>query len=184
MITFDEPLASYRVAYQRTQTHGMSVLVGWAASNIAVGIVGATRASDEFRFIHEMNALWNTVNLALGIVGLIGARRTRSLPTSLRAARVRFERTRRIFLVNAALDVLYVASGAVMGALGRHYQIGRLTGYGESIAFQGGFLFVFDLAMVWSHERVAARHVGPTALRGRAGLSSAIQPSSSPSSGG
>ncbi len=168
------PVERFTRAHRRTQLVGMGVLTGWAVANIAGGITGALIVDGDARYIHEMNALWNSVNLTLGIVGLVGsARRPPEVKSILEARRVN-RRTRRVFAINGALDIAYIGAGALTAGLGRRYAQRRVEGYGTAVVIQGAWLFAFDLAMVLAHERVAMRtlpvQVGPLAGRGRLGF--------------
>lgn len=123
-------------AYHRQRTTlgiaGMSTLTGWAAVNIAAGLTGSLTREGQLRYFHQGNAVWNSVNLVLGVVGLVeqlrARRRVVDLATGLRAAR----RARLAFLVNGS---------------------DRFTGYGQALVLQGAFLFGFDFAMAFAHER-------------------------------
>lgn len=142
--------------HRRTQIGGMSVLTGWAIANIGGGIAGALLVEGDRRFVHEMNAMWNTVNLTLGIVGL--ATQARRKPGPGRSdAHDTYRRTRRTYFVNGMLDVLYISGGVATAELGRRYGSARARGYGSAVVFQGAFLLLFDLGMLLAHERVAAR---------------------------
>jgi hypothetical protein len=162
------PLDDPRHAFNRRRitihTAGMATLTGWSLINLGAGFgLGFTTAGPE-RHFHQMNAYWNTVNLALGIAGLIGARREgRRLLAPAAAARARAHQS--VFTWNAGLDVLYMATGALLFNLGQDRDSERLLGYGASILLQGGVLFVFDLAMATAHARNLRRpqRVGPAA---------------------
>ena len=138
------PDPDYADAHRRTQVAGMATLTGWAAANIAVGVPSAFTLRSDARFIHEMNAMWNTVNLTLGIVGLA----TKSKPD--------YRRTLRVYAINNAIDVLYISAGILVAELGRQYRRPRVEGWGRSVVLQGAFLFAFDLTMLIAHERVRA----------------------------
>jgi hypothetical protein len=152
-----DPLPRYRRAYQRTQLVGMGVLTGWAVVNIASGVAGALVVDDQRRFRHEMNAMWNSVNLTLGIIGLVN--NARRPPAMMREADARsaYRKVRRLYAINGALDIVYIATGVLLAELGRAHAVPRLRGYGESIAFQGAFLFTFDLGLLIAHERAFSR---------------------------
>lgn len=147
-----------RAAHRRRTTvgiAGMSTLTGWAVANIAGGLAGGLTSEGRLRHFHLGNAAWNSVNLVLGVVGLVGQLRARrrvlDLASGVRAAR----RTQLGFLVNGALDVVYIGAGAAMWQLARG-RSERLEGYGRALVLQGGFLFGFDFAMAWAYERSSA----------------------------
>ena len=58
-------------------------------------------------------------------------------------------KARRLYLINAALDVGYVATDFFLKYLAPKYPKNelRLQGYGSSVILQGSFLFVFNLVM-------------------------------------
>lgn len=143
------PFNARRIAIHR---NGMATLTGWSLANIGLGLGLGFTQDGPARHFHQMNAYWNTVNLALGIAGLVGTRREdRSLALPLAMARARKHQS--LFTWNTALDVLYVTTGAVLWNLGQDREHARMLGYGAAIMVQGGFLFAFDLTMAALHAR-------------------------------
>lgn len=113
-----------------------TVLGTWAVASVLAGAVlrgGAGR----------QHALWGAVDGALAARGLLTA------PDRRRAPDQRAARLRRLLLVNAGLDVGYLALGAVLRS-------GRLGAArrpdGSAVLVQGGFLLGLDL---W-HARALA----------------------------
>jgi hypothetical protein len=110
------------------------VLGGWAAGSLAVGAALALRPAT--RGFGRQTAAWGAVD---GAIALVGARR--------RAAKGPTEpaRLRRVLLVNAGLDVGYLAAGLV---LVRHpaARARGLRGDGVAVLVQGAFLLVLDSA--------------------------------------
>jgi hypothetical protein len=125
--------------------------------------VGASFLDRDRRYFHEGNAIWNSVNLVIGIVGLATNAAAKSGGRDRPA--VQHRRTMRTYLVNGVLDVVYVAAGAATIAIGQRRGSDRVQGYGQAIAFQGAFLFAFDTAMLIAHQRVAARRLRTTPAR-------------------
>jgi hypothetical protein len=139
---------------------GMGVLGGWATLNISAGAVGLATTDDAtLRGFWEMNALWNTVNLALAGGTLIAESRrsdpTSTIALSLPTYRLESHRFEKILIFNAGLDLAYMTAGAWMWERGqRGYGLpasdispDRLTGWGQSLVVQGAFLFVFDVVL-------------------------------------
>ena len=92
-----------------TTRRAMTVLGGWAITNLAVsGPLWFTAGGATARF-HEMNVAWNLVNLGIVGAGFLGERRTATgtLDDALAAQR-RLEST---LLLNIGLDVAYMAAG-------------------------------------------------------------------------
>ena len=149
-----EPAEALLESFQRRQhvnRIGMSVLGGWAVGNIALGsVLYFTEAGDPA--FHQMNALWNTVNLGLAGAGLVQAIRAPA-PDSL-AKEIRAQHgIEKILLLNAGLDVGYVAFGLYLMQLREGQFAASYPGWGRSLVVQGGFLFAFDLVMYFVHRR-------------------------------
>lgn len=139
---------------ERTLTAGMGTLNGWALANITTSAVLAIESDDpQLTAFHEMNVGWNTVSLALATTSLILDRPAE--PTKLA----------RVFWINTALDVGYMAGGLAMRQRGLRMDEPNLVGWGDSILLQGSFLFVFDGIMGWKMQRFsnqqAAIHQAP-----------------------
>ena len=133
----------------RINNIGMVVLGSWALANITTGAYGWSQYSGQRSYFHQMNLFWNTVNLSIAGFALYS---TLSSDYSLLAGSEMLEKqwkTQRFYLINAALDVGYVATGFLLKHLATKYPKNefRLRGYGNSVILQGSFLFVFDLVM-------------------------------------
>lgn len=103
------------------------VLGGWAAGSVVTGAALALRPAT--RGLGRQTAAWGAVD---GAVALVGARR--------RAARGPTDpaRLRRVLLLNAGLDVGYLALGA------RMRRSPRWRGDGDAVVVQGAFLLLLD----------------------------------------
>jgi hypothetical protein len=132
---------------------GMWTLGGWAVANgVVSGIMYFTGPGD--RAFHEMNVMWNTVNLGLAASALISginAEPPASLAEEIRAQH-RLEKT---LLINAGLDVGYVMAGFFLRQYAETSGEPRYSGWGTSLVLQGSFLFAFDvvLAVLQSRNR-------------------------------
>jgi len=136
---------------ERTLSAGMGTLNGWALANITTGSMLALQTDDpQQAAFHQMNAGWNTVNLALATTSLILDRP------------VAPQKVARMFWINTALDVGYMAGGLALRQRGLRLEEPSLVGWGESIFLQGSFLFVFDGVMGWKMQRFARQ--GASAL--------------------
>ena len=127
------------------QQRAMLVLGGWAVGNIGVGLALRSNAEGSTRRFHEMNAIWNVVNLGIAGIGYftLGGAETDILAGW--RANLSFEK---VLLFNAGLDVGYMLGGLYLRERANRpdADADRLRGYGSSIILQGGFLFLFDLA--------------------------------------
>jgi hypothetical protein len=120
---------------------GMYVLGGWSLLNIGSAL--ALRRDGSNRYFDQMNGLWNLVNL-----GIAGATLGMGAPEA--------ELANKIFALNVGLDVAYLATAAYLRERGKNASSieskNRLVGYANSIALQGAFLLLFDVAMWWRIE--------------------------------
>lgn len=129
----------------KSQKQAMYVLGGWSVANIAWGAYGMSTSTQELnRSFHEMNLMWNSINISIATFGLISAKKEQPSGNSLSTIRS-FHQAEQAFLFNTGLDLAYVMSGLYLTELGRTRNADRLIGMGQSIMLQGGFLFVFDL---------------------------------------
>ena len=154
MAQTQEDLNTFNKERLNIQKKGMAVLGTWALGNIAVGIIGAQTTDGSVSELHKMNAIWNGINLALAVPGYIGARRGKfELP--FRKTYKEQTGVEKTFLFNAGLDVAYIVGGlySVEKSKNQTSQSKHDTqlGYGNSIMFQGAFLFLFDVNMYRIH---------------------------------
>jgi hypothetical protein len=110
-----------------------------ASSVVVGGAIALVSSSPGPRAFGQQSAAWGAINL--GIAGF-GAWRSRTRPAEAASLR-------RTLLVNAGLDVLYVAAGAHV-AHHRSSVIGRIPpdaarGHGLAIVLQGLALMALDL---------------------------------------
>ena len=138
-------------------------LAAWSAASIAAGTAlalrGRGRDDRDLRAFGGQNAAWGGIDLVIAGVGEVRRRRRqasldRPLDPDVQAREWRT--LRRVLLLNAALDVGYVALGLAAVRRGRASPSRRgLAGHGAAVVLQGGFLLVFDAV----HARRAGRAV-------------------------
>ena len=125
---------------------GMIVLGTWALLNILLSPILAIKSTGAAKDFHQMNALWNIVNLALAIYGYYTADNN---DASLSLVETIIEQTtiEKILLFNAGLDLAYIATGFYLKERSKNNtkHQNRLLGFGNSLILQGAWLFVFDL---------------------------------------
>lgn len=126
----------------------MISLNSWAVANIGYGTIASFNSGGEAKYFHQMNAIWNTVNLGIGIPGIIGAYKKRDQMGFEQLYKSQ-QKMQTIYLFNAGLDVGYMMAGLSARLYGKTMtgtDAMRFKGYGSSLIMQGGYLFVHDLA--------------------------------------
>ena len=126
----------------------------WATTNFVASGIGWSQAkSMESLYFHQMNVMWNVVNIGLAIPGYLKANKAKTDLTYEETLREQ-KKTEKIFLINTCVDVAYISSGWLL--LNKSKELGpyeqRQSGYGKSLLLQGGFLFVFDLTAYLTHK--------------------------------
>jgi hypothetical protein len=133
----------------------MLSLGAWAGANITAGTIGwATAQQPELKAFHQMNVMWNTVNLGLAIPGYLRAHNTKRVLSLSQTLTVQ-KKTERIFLFNSGLDIAYISVGFLLRnmALNNQTKAYQLNGFGNGLILQGSFLFAFDLTAYAVHHR-------------------------------
>jgi hypothetical protein len=139
----------------QTDKRLMIGLGSWATTNFIVSGIGwATVPSGEAHYFHQMNVLWNTVNIGLAVPGYLKAKKANSSLSFAETIRTQHQ-TEKIFLINSGLDIGYMAGGLLLRSEAKTNISKRdqFNGYGNSLLMQGGFLFVFDLTAYMIHNR-------------------------------
>lgn len=128
---------------------GMLVLGGWALSNIAYGGYGNLKYDNERKYFNQMNMMWNFVNVGIAGFALYQSFSTDFSLLTQEQMINNHTNTQNLYLINAGLDILYMAGGWYMINASNSSEKNqmRLKGYGQSVILQGGFLFAFDLVM-------------------------------------
>jgi len=142
---------------------GMVVLGSWAVANIGTGIYGSLSSEGANKYFHEMNAIWNGVNLGIAGFSLLAYANTSIENTTLADLVKQQHGSETAFIVNAGLDVGYMAFGLYLRelSLNNSGNAARWKGYGNSILLQGGFLFVFDVVMYGLQRSRTKQYVYP-----------------------
>ena len=136
------------------QKNGMVVLGSWAAGNLLVSGYQMTQTTGKTYHFHQMNVFWNVVNAGIAVSGYLGAMNGATDLTGVELLS-EYNSFSKILLFNTGLDVAYVMTGFYLKerskSSAKHPK--RLAGYGNSLLLQGGFLFLFDLALVIINEQ-------------------------------
>lgn len=146
----DEPVNIEPINQQRLnlQSRGMIVLGSWAALNFVYSGYQLTQTKGKQYYFNQMNVFWNLVNAGIATGGFISASNS---PADISVLETLNETQKfsSVLLLNAGLDLAYISAGFYLKERAKNVQKqkDRFTGYGNSLILQGGFLFVFDLAM-------------------------------------
>ncbi|MBX0327313.1 hypothetical protein K2Z83_06430 [Oscillochloris sp. ZM17-4] len=130
-------------AYQR---RALRPLLRWGMGSSVVGVGLALLPSDYWRQMGLQAAAWGVIDAALAFAGrrsaLLKAERSFAGDLSEAKEHAEADQFRRILLVNAGLDVLYIVAGLATA----QYYADRpdRRGLGHGIAVQGLFLLIFD----------------------------------------
>jgi len=128
--------------------YAMITLGSWAVGNMAVNGTLYRSGEKDRKYFYQMNVAWNAVNLAIAGFGLYGALNPDTTLTLFESIQQQAS-IEKILLFNSGLDVGYIMTGFYLKEKAKnslkHYD--RLKGYGNSLVLQGGFLFLFDVAV-------------------------------------
>lgn len=142
-----DSLSNFNQKRNQINQTGMKVLGGWALANIAVGSVAFYRTKGAAKYFNQMNIFWNVVNLGIATAGFYGAKEASNKPLTLAESIREQHKTEQILLLNAGLDVAYIAGGFYLDQRGINKNSERLRGYGNAVILQGAFLLLFDGCM-------------------------------------
>ncbi|MFM7387832.1 MAG: DUF6992 family protein [Bacteroidota bacterium] len=154
-VAFGQDLKGFNEARIKYDKALMLTLGTWAGANITAGSIGwATAQPPERQAFHQMNVMWNAVNLGLAVPGYLRARNAKTVLTLSQTLNEQ-QKTERIFLLNTGLDVAYITAGFLLRsmALNQQAKADQLNGFGKGLILQGSFLFAFDLTAFALHHR-------------------------------
>lgn len=143
------------------QKNGMVVLGSWAAGNLLISGYQMSQTSGKTYHLHQMNVFWNVVNAGIAVSGYLGAMNGAVDLTDVEMLN-EYNSFSKVLLFNTGLDVAYVMTGFYLKERSKRSakHPKRLAGYGNSLLLQGGFLFLFDLALVIINEHSISEMLG------------------------
>jgi hypothetical protein len=150
----------------------MYVLGGWAVGNMALSGLRMGNTTGSAKSFHQMNLGWNAVNATIATFGYLAAIRENPASYDLFASINEHHKVDKLFLFNAGLDIGYMAAGAWMLEKSKNDTKNpqRWKGFGQAIALNGAFLFVFDLSAYFIHSSKITQ-LQPLLRGGQMGLS-------------
>ena len=175
---FNESLRFFQEESKDINKTAMMVLGSWAAGNILTGLYGNFSTDGEKKYFHQFNAMWNSVNLAIAVLGYIDAADVSGSYSNLDIIRD-YHFLQNFLLLNAGLDIAYIATGFYLRERSKNSKKrDQLRGYGNSLLLQGGFLLAFDIALYFIHQGNADINLYPhmeSFLSGGAGMGMSIR---------
>lgn len=85
---------------------GMYVLGSWALMNMVSGGIGQTINTGSAKYFHQMNLMWNTVNMGIAVSGLISNHRINVNELNTSEVFQKHKRLENILHINSGLDLL------------------------------------------------------------------------------
>jgi hypothetical protein len=145
-------LYEFNKSRNKKTSRGLKVLGGWAFCNIGVSGAMYFNSSGTDRYFHQMNVMWNGVNLLIVGASLLPKEKN---DLDLNKTLNWQSNTESTYIANAALDLLYSSVGLYLTErsktdIKRHEMF---KGWGNSLILQGGFLFLFDTSMYITHKK-------------------------------
>jgi hypothetical protein len=127
------------------ETKAMTTLMTWAAASVLTGTMLTVTGGDDYtRAVGVQNIAWGAIDGVIAGFGYRGINKQRNVDKPISYWQAEERKLRKIFLINAGLDVLYIATGAVLWGLGKSDIV---RGSGAGVMLQGSFLLAFDGAM-------------------------------------
>jgi hypothetical protein len=128
------------------QRRALRPLLRWGMGSSLAGVTFALLPNDYWRQFGLQAAAWGVIDAALAMAGrrsaLLKAERSFAGDLSEANEHAEAEQFRRILLVNAGLDVIYIIAG--LATASRYADTPGRRGLGHGIALQGLFLLIFD----------------------------------------
>jgi hypothetical protein len=128
----------------RNARHQFITLGSWALGSMAVSAPYISQFNGPERYFHQMNVIWNGVNLGIAAIAYWDIIRQEPV-AGLSQAIKKQHQFEKVLLFNAGLDLAYVAGGLYMFERGGNKKKDQLRGFGKSVMLQGAFLFSYDL---------------------------------------
>ncbi|RKH72822.1 hypothetical protein D7X96_03925 [Corallococcus interemptor] len=147
-------LAGRNAEAVRMNQTAMGILFGWAVLNIGTGVAGHFASEGETQAFFQANAAWNVVNLVIAGLGYHGQATADPASWDLARSLSEGQRMEQVLLLNAGLDVGYIAFGGLLWERGLRKDSARLRGWGKGVLLQGAFLLVFDGVLTFLNAKL------------------------------
>ncbi|MDQ3047864.1 MAG: hypothetical protein M3R27_09980 [Bacteroidota bacterium] len=145
-------LIEFNRSRNKRTTVGLQVLGAWSLGNIGASGVMYYNSKGSDKYFHQMNVMWNGVNTVIAVVSLLPKDRNDiGLPKTLQWQ----SNTEATYIAAAALDLVYSSAGLYLTEKAKNDFENRdkWNGWGNSLIYNGAFLFLFDTSMYIIHKR-------------------------------
>ena len=138
-------------------------LGSWASINlIGSGVGWAFSNNEQAKHFHQMNVMWNIVNLGIAIPSYLKTKKQSSNLSFFQTYNEQ-RRTEKTFLINASIDIAYISSGLILNSESKYHKDKSplLKGFGHSLILQGSFLLIFDWVSYGIHNKNYKKNLAP-----------------------
>ena len=145
-------LFDYNKSRNKKTTRGLQFLGGFALANMAASGYMYYHTKGVDKSFHEMNVMWNSVNTVIAVASLLPKdKNDMSLAKTLSWQ----SNTESTYIAAAALDLVYSTAGLYLTEKAKtdFTNHDKYKGWGNSLIYNGGFLFLFDTGMYIAHKR-------------------------------
>lgn len=145
-------ILDFNKSRNKKSKRGLQILGGFALANIGASSYLYTTTNGVDKSFHEMNVMWNGINAIIVGAGLLPKEKNEiNLSKTLKWQ----SNTEAIYIANAAIDLVYCTSGLYLTEKAKtssKYN-DKFKGWGNALAYNGGFLFILDTGMFIVHKR-------------------------------
>jgi hypothetical protein len=149
--TGNSPLVHFNISRNYRTEKGLHLLGGWALCNVAGSGYLYYHSTGSDKYFNQMNVMWNGANTLIVVASLLPKQKNDlDLTKTLQWQ----SNTESVYIASAALDLLYSTVGLYLTEKAKSDIDNRdkWNGWGNSLIYNGGFLFLFDTSMFIVHK--------------------------------
>lgn len=145
-------LFDFNKSRNKKTTRGLQVLGGFAIANMGVSGYMYYNSKGVDKSFHEMNIMWNGVNTVIAVASLLPKDKN---DMNLAKTNSWQSNTEATYIGAAALDLVYSTAGLYLTERAKtdFSNHDKYKGWGNSLIYNGAFLFLFDTGMFIVHKR-------------------------------
>jgi len=139
-------LFDFNKSRNKKTTRGLQVLGGFAIANMGVSGYMYYNTKGVDKSFHEMNIMWNGVNTVIAVASLLPKDKN---DMNLAKTNSWQSNTEATYIGAAALDLVYSTAGLYLTERAKtdFSNHDKYKGWGNSLIYNGAFLFLFDTGM-------------------------------------